>query len=108
MITLILGVFHHFCKSARSASRQRENFMESLHSDGSATYLLIIWVEKIIPLGMKSKQKPSISLNCFSKYISLRLGTAESAFLAAQKPLTRYFQSEFQSEFKKKSVIGRE
>ena len=57
MITLILGVFHHFCKSARSASRQRKNFMESLHSDGSATNLLIIWVEKIIPLGMKSKQK---------------------------------------------------
>ena len=28
-------------------SRQREHFMESLHSDGSATYLLIIWVEKI-------------------------------------------------------------
>ena len=57
MITLILGVFHHFCKSARSASRQRENFMESLHSD-----LLIIWVEKIIPLGMKSKQKPYPSI----------------------------------------------
>ena len=67
MITLILGVFHHFCKSARSASRQRENFMESLHSDGSATYLLIIWVEKIIPLGMKSKQKPYPSI-VFSKY----------------------------------------
>ena len=62
MITLILGVFHHFCKSARSASRQHENFMESLHSDGSATYLLIIWVEKIIPLGMKSKQKPYPSI----------------------------------------------
>ena len=62
MITSILGVFHNFCKSARSASRQRENFMESLHSDGSATYLLIIWVEKIIPLGMKSKQKPYPSI----------------------------------------------
>ena len=62
MITLILGVFHHFCKSARSASRQRENFIESLHSDGSATYLLIIWVEKIISLGMKSKQKPYPSI----------------------------------------------
>ena len=36
--------------------------MESLHSDGSATYLLIIWVEKIIPLGMKSKQKPYPSI----------------------------------------------
>ena len=57
MITLISGVFHHFCKSARSVSRQRENFMESLHSDGSATYLLIIWVEKNISLAMKSKQK---------------------------------------------------
>ena len=56
MITLILGVFHHFCKSARSAS------LESLHSDGSATYLLIIWVEKIIPLAMKSKQKPYPSI----------------------------------------------
>ena len=55
-------MFHHFCKSARSASRQRENFVESLHSDGSATYLLIIWVEKMLTLGMKSKQKlyPSI------------------------------------------------
>ena len=62
MITLILGMFHHFCKSARSASRQREKFMESLHSDGSATYLLIIWVEKIIPLAMKSKQKPYPSI----------------------------------------------
>ena len=61
MITLILGVFHHFYKSARSASRQRENFMESLHSDGSATYLLI-WAEKIIPLAMKSKQKPYPSI----------------------------------------------
>ena len=36
--------------------------MESLHSDGSATYLLIIWVEKIIPLGKKSKQKPYPSI----------------------------------------------
>ena len=62
MITLILGVFHQFCKSERSASRQRENFMESLHSDGSATYLLIIWAEKIIPLAMKSKQKPYPSI----------------------------------------------
>ena len=62
MITLILGVFHHFCKSARNASRQRENFMESLQSDGSATYLLIIWVEKITPLTMKSKQKPYPSI----------------------------------------------
>ena len=40
---------------------------ESLHSDGSATYLLIIWVEKIIPLTMKSKQKPYPSI-VFSKY----------------------------------------
>ena len=44
--TSISGVFQRFFKSARSASRQRENFMESLHSDGSATYLLIIWLEK--------------------------------------------------------------
>ena len=36
--------------------------MESLHSDGSATYLLIIWVEKNIPLGMKTKQKPYPSI----------------------------------------------
>ena len=62
MITLILGVFHHFCKSARIASRQCENFMESLHSDDSATYLLIIWAEKMIPLAMKSKQKPYPSI----------------------------------------------
>ena len=62
MKTLILGVFHYFCKSARSASKHRENFMESLHSDGSAIYLLIIWVEKIIPLAMKSKQKPYPSI----------------------------------------------
>ena len=62
MKTLILGVFHHFCKSARSASMQLENFTESLHSDGSAIYLLIIWIEKIIPLAMKSKQKPYPSI----------------------------------------------
>ena len=36
--------------------------MESLRSDGSATYLFIIWVEKIIPLAMKSKQKPYPSI----------------------------------------------
>ena len=72
MKTLILGVFHHFCKSARSASRQRENFMESLHSDGSAIYLLIIWVEKIIPLAMKSKQKPypsTVFLSIYFKFL---------------------------------------
>ena len=56
MIPLILGVFHRFCKSARRASRQREKIMERLHSDGSATYLLIIWVEKI----------NLFSLNCFT------------------------------------------
>ena len=55
MITLILGVFHRFCKSARSASRQRVKFMECLHSDGTATNLLIILVQKIIPFAMKSK-----------------------------------------------------
>ena len=31
-------------------------------SDGSTTYLLIIWVEKTIPEGMKSKQKPYPSI----------------------------------------------
>ena len=55
-------MFQRFCKSAISASRQRENFMESLHSGSSATYLLIIWVEKILPLAMKSKQKPYPSI----------------------------------------------
>ena len=74
MITLILGVFHHFCKSARSASSQREKFMESLHSDGSATYLLIIWVEKIIPLGMKSKQKPYPSIVFLSIFRKVSMG----------------------------------
>ena len=68
MITLILGVFNHFYKSAGSASRQRENFMESLHSDDSATYLLIIWAEKMIPLAMKSKQKPYPSIVFLSIY----------------------------------------
>ena len=48
--TSISGVFQRFCKSARSPSRQRENFMD--------TYLLIIWAEKIIPLTMKSIEKP--------------------------------------------------
>ena len=42
--------------------------MESLHSDGSATYLLIIWVEIIIPLTMKSKQKPYPSIVFLSKH----------------------------------------
>ena len=66
MITLILGVFHHFCKSARSASRQCENFMASLHSDGSATYLLIIWVEKYT--FCNEIETKTIYLNCFTKY----------------------------------------
>ena len=60
--TSISGAFQRFCKSAISTSRQCENFMESLHSDGSATYLFIIWVEKNIPLAMKSKQKPYPSI----------------------------------------------
>ena len=68
MITLILGVFHHFCKSARNASRQRETFMESLHSDDSATYLLINWAEKNDTFSNEIETK-TISLNCFSKYI---------------------------------------
>ena len=68
MITLILGVFHHICKSARSASRQRENFMESLHSDGSATCLLIIFGRKNYTFRNEIETK-TISLNCFSKYI---------------------------------------
>ena len=55
MINLISGVFHRFCKSARSAFRQREKMIECLHNDGSATYLLIIWVEQIIPFAIKSK-----------------------------------------------------
>ena len=71
MITLILEVFHHFCKSVKSAFRQRENFMESLHSDGFATYLLIIWVEKIITLALKSKQKPCPSIVFLSIYCSI-------------------------------------
>ena len=75
MITLILGVFHHFCKSAISASRQRENFMESLHSDSSATYLLIIWAEKIIPLAMKSKQKPYPSIVFLSIFEILQISS---------------------------------
>ena len=70
MITLILGVFHHFCKSARSASWQRENFMESLHSDDSATYLLIIWVKKYT--FSKEIETKTISLDCFSKYTCKR------------------------------------
>ena len=80
MITLILGVFYHFCKSARSASRQRKNFMESLHSDGSATYLLTISVEKIIPLGKKSKQKPYPSIVFLSIYKVGRFHTLEQGF----------------------------
>ena len=68
----VSGVFQRFCKSARSASRQCENFMESLHSDGSATYLLIILVEKIIPLTMKSKQKPYPSIVFLSIFQQLR------------------------------------
>ena len=64
MITLILGVFHHFCKSARSASRQRKKNMESLHSDGSATYLSIIWVKNYtFCIEIETK---TISLNCFT------------------------------------------
>ena len=40
---------------------------ESLHSDGSATYLLIIWVEKNHTFNNEIETK-TISLNCFSKY----------------------------------------
>ena len=65
MGTSISGVFHRFCKSARSAPRQRENFKESLHSDGSATFLLIIWVEKMIPFAMKSKKTHIPQLFCY-------------------------------------------
>ena len=70
MITLILGVFHryHFCKSSRSASGQRENFIESLHSDDSAIYLFTIWAEKNDIFSNEIETK-TISLNCFSKYI---------------------------------------
>ena len=45
--------------------------MESLRSDGSATYLFIIWVEKIIPLAMKSKQKPYPSIVFLSIYAAV-------------------------------------
>ena len=69
MITLILGVFHHFCKSTRSVSRQRENFMESLHSDGSATYQINYLGKKKYTFSNEIETK-NISLNCFSKYIS--------------------------------------
>ena len=56
--------------------------MESLNSDGSATSLLIIWVEKIIPLTMKSKQKPYPSIVFLSildtDQIRIRYGNDES------------------------------
>ena len=67
MITLILGVFI-FLQVCEKRFQATQNFMESLHSDGSATYLLIIWVEKIIPLAMKSKQKPYPSIVFLSIY----------------------------------------
>ena len=51
--------FLQVCKKRFQATQK---FMKSLQSDGSATNLLIIWVEKIIPLGMKSKQKPYPSI----------------------------------------------
>ena len=41
--------------------------MEYFHSDGSATCLLIIWVEKVIPFAMKSKQKPYPSIVLLKK-----------------------------------------
>ena len=63
---------HYFCKSASSASGQRKNFMESLHSDGSATYLLIIWVEKNYTFRNEIETK-AISLSCFSKYIIIHI-----------------------------------
>ena len=52
--TSISGVFHRFCKSARSAPRQRKKLMEWLHSYDAATFLLIIWVEKCIILVEKN------------------------------------------------------
>ena len=52
------GVFHRFCKSARSATRQREKWPEKmtkcLHSDGS-TIILIILEWRIIPFATSGK-----------------------------------------------------
>ena len=42
--------------------------MECLNSDGSATYLLIIVVEKSMPFAMTLLEISSISLNRFAKY----------------------------------------
>ena len=56
--------------------------MESLHSDGSATYLLIIWVEIIIPLTMKSKQKPYPSIVFLS---IIKLDQYESRIMLAHE-----------------------
>ena len=39
MTTSILGVFHRFCKSARSTREQCEKKMECLHDAGSAIYM---------------------------------------------------------------------
>ena len=49
------GEFHRICKSARSAPKEREKLMECLNSDGSASYLLIILVEKSMPFAMTLK-----------------------------------------------------
>ena len=85
-------MFQRFCKPARSASRQRENFIESLYSDGSATYLLIIWVEKSIPLTMKSKQKPYLSIVFLSILLFQFLALVLSMF-SLNNTIPNYFKS---------------
>ena len=70
MITLILGCSIISASLREALPGNAKFFMESLHSDGSATYLLIIWVEKIIPLAMKSKLKPYPSIVFLSIHCS--------------------------------------
>ena len=50
--------------------------MKCLNSDGSATYLLINWVEKKYTVCDEIEIK-SISLNCFSKYILFAITAAD-------------------------------
>ena len=67
--------------------------MESLHSDGSATYLLIIWVEKIIPLTMKSKQKPYPSI-VFLSIVKLGYAGVYIFFLSLNQNIDRGYSLE--------------
>ena len=62
--------FLQICEMRFQATRK---FMKYLHSVDSATYLLIIWLEKVIRFAMKSKHKPYPSIVFLSMILKKNL-----------------------------------